>query len=86
MHCLNILSFINPPGKESGANYRARVNLRFILCVSYYLMQTLLMTEMFQKHLHKILMVQLNILVMWLAIGYQIYREGLEAQLTRQDI
>ena len=72
MHILSLLSFLNPPGEEMGPNHRARAKAKLIIAVMYYFMQTFLMTELFEKHFHKILLIWFNGLILWLVFCFQL--------------
>lgn len=86
MHILNILAFLNPPGEEAGPNYRARAKAKLIIAVMYYFMQTFLMTELFEKHFHKIVLIWFNGLVLWITFCFQVPYDGLEAPVSNRDI
>ena len=85
MHFLNILAFLNTPGEETGPNHRARAKAKLIIAVMYYFMQTFLMTELFEKHFHKILLIWFNGLILWLVFCFQLPYDGL-ATVSKNDI
>ena len=43
------------------------------------------MTELFEKHAYKIAMVQINILIMWLCIVFQMSYEGFDEPVNRKE-
>ena len=84
VHIICILSFLNPPDEEKDKDKKIKAPTRMIVGIIYFLLQTFLLTEMVDKPWQKVVILQVNIVVLWTVNIYELLSDGID--VTRSDI